>query len=52
VVCVECGTAPDETAAGWEVHIVDVNDDGRYELVAFCPCCARREFHTSDADCA
>jgi hypothetical protein len=46
----ECGRLADESALGWEGHIADLDDDGEDEVGFWCPACAAREFHLSDAD--
>jgi hypothetical protein len=42
--CCECGCPSAASASGWRCYIVDIDDDGRDEVVLFCPVCAAREF--------
>jgi hypothetical protein len=44
LLCCECGRRSLGVAAGWEGHLVDLDDDGRDEVVFFCSSCAAREF--------
>lgn len=46
--CQECGREATGNAAGWEAHVVDVDDDGQNDLVFYCRVCAEREFHCID----
>ena len=45
LVCCDCERRGG-TAAGWQGHLVDLDDDGRDEVAFFCPACAAREFGT------
>jgi hypothetical protein len=44
LVCCECDRRPAAGASGWRGYLVDLDDDGRDEVVFFCPDCAGREF--------
>jgi hypothetical protein len=44
VVCCECDRRSTGRASGWRGYLVDLDDDGRDEVVFFCPACAAREF--------
>ena len=44
--CIECGRQADGEAAGWQAHLVDLNDDGEDEVAFYCPDCAAREFNS------
>jgi hypothetical protein len=44
LVCVACEEEADASARGWQGYLADIDDDGRDELVLFCPSCAYREF--------
>jgi hypothetical protein len=46
LVCCDCERRAVGTAAGWQGHLVDLDDDGRDEVAFFCPACAAREFGT------
>ncbi|MHB8692076.1 MAG: hypothetical protein ACYDHH_12590 [Solirubrobacteraceae bacterium] len=46
LVCCNCERRSVGTAAGWQGRLVDLDDDGRDEVVFFCPGCAAREFGT------
>ena len=52
LVCVECQRESGAAAHGWQGHLVDLTDEGRDEVVFYCPNCAEREFSArpSDAD--
>jgi hypothetical protein len=43
-VCVACEGEADASARGWQAYLADIDDDGRDEVVLFCPPCADREF--------
>lgn len=47
LVCCECKRRSVCNAVGWQGHVVDLDDDGRDEVVLFCPGCAAREFAAS-----
>ncbi|MFL5958691.1 MAG: hypothetical protein ACJ75G_00285 [Gaiellaceae bacterium] len=44
LVCCECERRSGGSASGWQGYLVDLDDDGRDEVVFFCPDCAAREF--------
>jgi hypothetical protein len=44
LTCTECERRSAETACGWQGYLVDLEDDGKDEVVFFCPSCAAREF--------
>jgi hypothetical protein len=44
LVCVACEQAAGGGARGWQAYLADLDDDGRDEVVLFCPSCAYREF--------
>lgn len=44
LVCEECGRANTGAAAGWQFHLVDLDDDGVEEVIVYCPDCGEREF--------
>jgi hypothetical protein len=44
LVCCDCDRCAVGTAAGWQGHLVDLDDDGRDEVAFFCPACVAREF--------
>jgi hypothetical protein len=44
LVCVACEGEADASARGWQAYLADIDDDGRDEVVLFCPPCADREF--------
>jgi hypothetical protein len=46
LVCCDCERRAVGTAAGWQGHLVDLDDDGRDEVAFFCPACSAREFGT------
>jgi hypothetical protein len=46
LVCCDCERRAAGTAAGWQGHLVDLDDDGKDEVAFFCPACAAREFGT------
>ena len=43
-MCVACEEEADPSARGWQGYLADLDDDGRDEVVLFCPSCAYREF--------
>jgi hypothetical protein len=49
LVCCECERRSAGTASGWQGYLVDLDDDGRDEVVFFCPGCAAREFGKAPA---
>jgi hypothetical protein len=44
LICCDFERGSVGAAAGWQGHLVDLDDDGRDEVVFFCPACAAREF--------
>jgi hypothetical protein len=46
LVCCDCERGAVGTAAGWQGHLVDLDDEGKDEVAFFCPACAAREFGT------
>jgi hypothetical protein len=46
LVCCDCERRAVGTAAAWQGHLVDLDDDGKDEVAFFCPTCAAREFGT------
>lgn len=51
LVCIECALPASGSAKAWHGHLVDLDDDGRDEVVFYCPLCAEHEFgRLSSAD--
>lgn len=50
LICVECQAQADDQAWGWQAYLADVDDDGEFDVVLFCPSCAGREFSDAAAD--
>jgi hypothetical protein len=46
IVCCDCEPRAVATAAGWQGHLADLDDDGRDDVAFFCAACAAREFGT------